>query len=329
MKLKFDKVVLFGGGELTEQLLFWLKKNKINFFFTTSPRHLNEMLKKGNFSNFYKENKKNFLIIKKFDEIVVKKVLKINDINTSLFLSIAAPWIFKEKIINFFNGKLFNLHGTRLPQLRGGAPFSWMILMGMKLGFCQLHKVEKKIDSGDIVKFEEFLYPSSCKIPIDYIEYYNTQNLVFLKKIIEKRKSGILLKNIKQSEYLSSYWPRLNSEINGFIDWSMSPIELERFICAFDDPYKGASTFLNNKKVFIKKAQLDFSDANFHSYQTGIIFRKNHKWACVALNKATLIIEKLCDVNNNNLLKKLKIGDRFFTEPSYLKKNKKRVKITP
>ena len=36
----------------------------------------------------------------------------------------------------------------------------------------------------------------------------------------------------------------------------MSAVEIERFINAFDDPYKGSLTLINNKKVRLKKVQL-------------------------------------------------------------------------
>ena len=43
-------------------------------------------------------------------------------------------------------------------------------------------------------------------------------------------------KEKKQDEKNSSYWPRLNSKIHGWIDWSWSPKEISDFIKAFDDP---------------------------------------------------------------------------------------------
>src|SRR5262249_9421277 len=46
-------------------------------------------------------------------------------------LSIGARWIFRpDGIERLFGGKLFNLHGTRLPQNRGGGTWSWQILTG-------------------------------------------------------------------------------------------------------------------------------------------------------------------------------------------------------
>ena len=45
-------------------------------------------------------------------------------------------------------------------------------MMGNRLGFCQLHLIDGGIDTGNIVKTEEFLYPPACRIPKDYEEIY-------------------------------------------------------------------------------------------------------------------------------------------------------------
>src|SRR5215813_11305266 len=73
------------------------------------------------------------------------------DADTTLALSIGARWIFRpDKIERWFGGKLFNLHGTRLPQNRGGGTWSWQILTGNRFGFCQLHQVDGGTDTGPI-----------------------------------------------------------------------------------------------------------------------------------------------------------------------------------
>ena len=46
---------------------------------------------------------------------------------------------------------------------------------------------------------------------------------------------------------------RLDSNDSSWIDWNMSAVEIERFINAFDDPYKSL-TLINNKKVRLKKS---------------------------------------------------------------------------
>ena len=270
-----------------------------------------------------------FLIIKDIAADEVSDFL--GDLKNAFCLSVGAAWIFKKETINsLFCGRLFNLHGTRLPQNRGGGGISWQIMMGNRLGFCQLHLVDGGLDTGHIVKTEEFLYPPSCRIPKDYKDVYFRKNLDFVIDFIEKlRQGGIDIETTKQTEYFSSYFPRLNTRDHGWINWDDKVIELEKFICAFDEPYEGAKCFWNDQIVFIKKVCVDFQDQKFHPYQSGIIYRNNGKWLCVCAIGGSLIIEEIVDSDGKNLLLEIKVGDRLVTKSKNLDGRLKRVVYTP
>lgn len=121
------------------------------------------------------------------------------------------------------------------------------------------------------------------------------------------------IKSKQQADELSTYWPRLNTDVNGWVDWTLGVRELETFICAFDDPYKGAVTTLKNIQIHIKKASLNFSDGIFHSYQSGLIYRKSTSWICVAGIGGNLIIEQVLSSTGEDLFQIPKVGDRFIT----------------
>jgi len=203
-------------------------------------------------------------------------------------------------------------------------------MMGNRLGFCQLHLVDSGVDTGDIVRTKEFLYPAACRVPKDYEEVYFNQNMDFVLGFIEElRQQVVSVDTVKQSDYFSTYWPRLSTEKNGWIDWSEKIESLERFICAFDDPYEGSKTFLNEQKVYIKDVMIDFSDPQFHRFQSGIIYRKRPSWISVCANGGTLIIKKIVDENGSNLLDTIKVGDRFSTPLLHLESRYERVVYTP
>ena len=88
---------------------------------------------------------------------------------------------------------------------------------------------------------------------------------------------------------------------------------MERFICAFDEPHEGTKTTLNGKTVSLKDVMIDFSDPEFHPYQSGIIYRLNPNWISVCSNGGTLIVQKVIDKDGNNLIKNIREGDRFIT----------------
>jgi len=325
-----ERIVLLGGGELLAALVRWCQSEDMPISVITSPRHTKELID-GNQTllEFLEKNSVEHLVTSDISSEEASSFL--SDLSQAFCLSLGAAWIFRENTIeNIFQNRLFNLHGTRLPQNRGGGGFSWQILMGNRLGFCQLHLVDLGVDTGDLVRTEEFLYPPHCRLPKDYEDLYYKKNLNFLLDFIaEIRKSSVVIDTVKQSELFSTYWPRLNTSINGWIDWNESIFSVEKFVCAFGDPYEGAMTFFNNEKVFIKDVMIDFSDPNFHTFQTGIVFRKGPSWISVCANGGTLIIQKMLDEYGTNLINTVKLGDRLITPISYLESRTTRVTYSP
>ena len=325
-----DRVVLLGGGNVLVALAKWCLSQNMSVSVVTSPRHSSEIVEEEvSLIEVLESFSINYLVTEDIGSSDAKVFLA--DLSQSLCLSLGAAWIFKERVIEeVFRNRLFNLHGTRLPQNRGGGGFSWQILMGNRLGFCQLHLVDAGVDTGDIVLTREFLYPPSCRLPIDYERFHFNQTLDFVVGFIsEIRQVGIALQTVKQSEYLSTYWPRLNTSTNAWIDWSEDVSSLEKFICAFDEPYEGAKSYLDDQKVYIKDVMVDFSDPHFHLYQAGIVFRKSHSWVSVCANGGTLIVQKIIDEQGDNLIEKVRVGDRLNTPLSALDSRTKRVVYTP
>lgn len=324
-----EGIVLLGGGKLLRKISLWAVSEGAPLKVITSPRHAEEVEDGETLLDFCSRHKIDHLVAEQITEQSVVRFLA--DTKQYFYLSLGAAWIFKSEVIErLFNNQLFNLHGTRLPQNRGGGGFSWQIMMGNRFGFCVLHQVDGGVDTGDIIATEEFIYPSTARIPQDYETIYVDKNVDFVIDFIEAHRNGMeAVRPIRQSEWFSSYWPRLNTDLNGFIDWSLNADEVERFICAFDSPYKGASTFLNGKRVFLKRVSTSAQDGRFHPFQNGLIYRKSKDWVCIALKGATLIVEEMRSEDGKNILKDLKVGDRLYTPQSFLENAIDRVIYTP
>ena len=326
------RLVLLGGGTLMPDVVEKALKIGYAIDVITSPRHASEDVGEGiSLSEVLKKYPINVIVSVDINESSTVKYLKSLNKDT-LFLSLGAAWIFSEEFIsNVLGGRLFNLHGSRLPQNRGGGGFSWQIMMGNRFGFCLIHLVDAGVDTGSIVDFEEFIYPHECKYPIQYIDYYKKKNIRFIGRIIKRafeKKSTFSI--TKQSEYFSTYWPRLNQDTSSWIDWSQSPEQIERFISAFGPPYKGALTTINGKNVRINKIHINYQDGIFHPYQSGIVYRKGDEWLCVALDGAGIVIESIVDDSTGkSCLSLISIGDRFVTTSKMLESNKNRVIYTP
>jgi methionyl-tRNA formyltransferase len=72
----------------------------------------------------------------------------------------------------------------------------------------------------------------------------------------------------------AEYWPRLSTDIHGWIDWQWTSLEIIRFIHAFGDPFEGAKTELLGRVIHFKEAFL-IEQRIFHPFSQGIITRHN------------------------------------------------------
>ena len=71
--------------------------------------------------------------------------------DADLFISIAAPIIFKEELINIPKLACINIHNAPLPKYRGMLPNFWQLYHGEKQSGITVHRIEKGIDAGDII----------------------------------------------------------------------------------------------------------------------------------------------------------------------------------
>ena len=315
------KVVFLGESEKLKELI------KINTSFgvktlVITSSHQTRAIEKGIKINVFDN------LNDKFKKLINKSC----KIENTLFVSLGARYIFKKNTIeNFLLNNLVNFHGTRLPLDAGGGEFSWKILREDRIDNQLVHLIDEGVDSGPIIDNELSLFPPNCIIPIDFKEYHTKKFLNFYKKFIQQiiRETKFELK--PQINYLGRYNPRLNTKVNGLIDWSLDSYDLINFINAFDIPYPGASTYLNNGnfgKLFIKKCHLHGGDSPNHPFMAGIITRHDDKWIVVSTSgKHMLLIEEVLDAKGKNILSLIKPGDRFFTPLNELE-DAKRSRIT-
>lgn len=318
---EINQYILLGGGRLLLLTAQRLKREGVAVLVVTSKRHSAETFAEENQSmsllEFLRRNGIEHIISKDIttDANVIKRITE-----NTLGISFGAAWIFKKKFTDLFKRRLVNMHGARLPQNRGGGGFSWRILRGEKTGVSLIHQIDVGIDAGDIILSEEYLYPPTCRIPIEYQDYSIEKDRIFLEEFFDYVKEKRSFDSKPQQGSLSSYWPRLYTDIHGYIDWSMSLSDIERFICAFDDPYNGASTFVNSRKVRLKKCSLADGQEPFHPFQKGIIYRLTAEAAFVAAGEGTLIVNSVLDDSGKDIKEALQQGDRFYTPVKYLEK---------
>jgi len=301
-------IVIIGNHVKLYEIEKFFIKNKFKYSLVTSKDQSKAI------------NGAKYNIFNKIDDKFKRFILDKYKIDETLFISLGSRIIFKEEIINnFFKNNLVNFHNSRLPLDAGGGGMTWRILRRDRIDNQLVHLVDKGVDTGPILSSQKSIFPASLTIPLEMENFSSSQFLTFFKDFILKIKKGKKFNLKLQLDYIGRYNPRINTKINGWIDWNMSSENLIRFINAFDDPYSGAQTMINNKIVSIKKAQLHDGESPNHPFMTGLISRNDREWIVVSTtDNAMLLIEKVLDTKNNNIVSKLKAGERFITPKAKL-----------
>jgi methionyl-tRNA formyltransferase len=310
-------IILFGGGTVLCKAALWLKNLQRPVVVVTSPRHASEVpdgigrslaeaLAAGGVDTVVSDNVST-------DAAVARLISK-----GTVGLSFGAGWIFRPAFIEKFGGELYNFHGARLPQNRGGGGFSWQILSGSRLGYALVHRLDEGVDTGPVVFMREFVYPSQCRVPIDFYRVLAEEYLAMFPAFIAALDAGAVRDVAAQSEHLSSYWPRLSTEHHGLIDWAWPAVDIERFVCAFDEPYSGASTFVGEERVSVKGCTSESGDGQFHPFQAGLIYRKSATGVFVAATGGSLLFQHVTDQQGRAVMERLRVGDRLHTPSAAL-----------
>ena len=308
----FKNIIFFGESSVLDKLIQINNLLKIKTFTITSSDQAKNIPKNINLKIFNDINKN------------CKRYISKNfNIEQTLFISLGARYIFKKQIINnFLLNNLVNFHASRLPLDAGGGGISWRIMSEDRIDNQLVHLINEKIDGGPILQSEMSIFPASCKTPKDFYEYSANNFTKFYKKFIMRVLNKEYFNLFSQENYLGKYFPRINTKINGFIDWNLESYDLANFINSFDEPYNGASTFLNRGNfgtLFIKSSHLHGGEVPNHPFMSGIITRHDKRWLVVSTkNKHSLLIEKVYNNNGENIINNLKVGDRFHTPFKFL-----------
>ena len=80
-------------------------------------------------------------------------------------------------------------------------------------------------------------------------------------------------------------------------------------------------------KLYLKKVQLHGGDSSNHPFMSGLVSRHDRDWIIVCTaGKYSLLVEKVIDSKGDNIINKIKAGDRFYTPKEILdKSNSKRI----
>ena len=144
------------------------------------------------------------------------------------------------------------VHDSLLPEYRGFAPLTWAIINGQKETGVTLFYLDERMDGGDIVSQKRVplgpnetggeIYEKVCQATVDVV----CEQYPLLEKGKEERK---------KQDYSSGSFCCSRTPEDGRIDWATSGEKVYNLIRAITDPYPGAYSYYEGKKLVIWKAK--------------------------------------------------------------------------
>jgi len=153
-----------------------------------------------------------------------------------------------EEILNIPRLGAYNMHGSLLPKYRGRAPINWAILNGEKTTGVTLHHMVKRADAGDIVDQEKVPIGPEDTAREVFGKCVQAARLV-LERQMEALTTGTAPRR-SQDESQATYFGGRKPE-DGRIDWNQSAEQIYNLVRAVTQPYPGAFTMVNGKKLLI------------------------------------------------------------------------------
>jgi methionyl-tRNA formyltransferase len=146
--------------------------------------------------------------------------------------------ILRSNVLDIASHAIINLHASLLPKYRGAACIQAAIDAGDSVTGITAQHVVKKLDAGDVIL--------SKSIPIHHDETGGSLHdrladlaVEVMAETLQQLADGTAPR-IPQDEASSSYISKLERD-QGRLDWSMSAVDLERRIRAYD-PWPGTFT---------------------------------------------------------------------------------------
>ncbi len=187
------------------------------------------------------------------EKIKEKEVIdKLNDFNCDIYVVIAYGKILPEEILYAPPLGSINLHFSLLPRWRGAAPVQWAIMSGDKVTGITIMKMDKGLDTGDILLQREIA-----------IEDDDDSESIFNKMIEEGKPFLIdglekigkrLIKPVPQDNSKATYARILRKE-DGLIDWHKKALEIHNKVRALKS-WPGAFSFIDVKRIVILKTKV-------------------------------------------------------------------------
>jgi len=315
-----ERLLLLGGSWLTAELCRRLAGGRLGLALFAGRRHLEDAIDtEGTTLRALVER----LGVPHVATDDINREPRLGEFLTGRTLGIAlgAPWVFEREVTARFGGRLLDFMGIPLPQLRGGAHYCWQILQGSRRGACHLQIIHGGADTfhrGAVIKSRDYLFPAGARTPQDYFDASVPIETAFVLEFLDEVAQGRAFACQPLQEQFSTFFPFLSTLRQGYIDWRWSTDEIERFICAFDRPYRGASTFLDGQRLFLRECHAERVDGTFHPFQAGLVYRVTPEALFIATRDGAIVARDVQDEGGRRVVERVRAGQRLLTPQAVL-----------
>jgi methionyl-tRNA formyltransferase len=246
-------------------------------------------IKEDDFRNLAEKLGADFYISKSLNIPALLETIKKNEIQ----IAISANWQYKipKSILDLFQYGIINFHLGNLPDYKGNATVNWTIINGEKFIYGNIHKMDPELDAGDVISrkaisispvtyINDILVEAVKDAPILYEEAINNLHTDPASYVVKGSLKGLRC------------YPRLPEDSQ--INWNDSAENISRLVRASSDPYQGAFSFINGKKVVIWKAVEIFLEDKFLAIPGHIVqINKDEESIFVACQNGLLKVQEI------------------------------------
>jgi len=239
------KIFIFGGRERGQRVLeICLSLNIIPVGICITAEDPHEKGANTDLFKFCASHK-----IPTFPEEDFKKESLINFIKKNeVDLGFIAQWrrIIPPDLLSIPAHGIYGIHQSLLPLYRGFAPLNWAIINGETKTGLTLLKMDKGIDSGDIIVQKElFIGPEDSIVDLDRRAQEIYKNL--LESHLENMAKGSSTLQA-QNHHSATYACRRSPE-DGIINWHLSAQSIHNQARALRYPWPGAFGYIGDQKL--------------------------------------------------------------------------------
>lgn len=225
-------------------------------------------------------------------------------LNSEFALAVSWRWIIPENKLT----TLLVIHDSLLPKYRGFAPLVNMLINGeSSIGITAI-KACNEYDRGPITFQEKITisYPITIQDAINRIAKLYANVAVQIARTIANNEA-LVFADQDETQATYSLW---RDEEDYIVDWNKDANFIKRFIDAVGSPYKGAVSFIENRKVIIHEVEV-MNDLIIENRDVGkVIFIEDQK-PIVVCGLGLIKILKLTDEEGQSLLPLKKFRIRF------------------